>query len=142
MWGITYMPLVDVLIDMAWACVHKNLVTHLNGLQLYPASNFDECRKLMASLVQMLCGKDYDPAAVSMGFKFMDLSLEEPVPRTFIINHDCMHHGPGITFNANGHTAVQSVSCVFQFRTLVFKKGSISFFFELKWCVCIKFSMH
>ena len=110
MWGISYLPLVDVLIDMAWSCVHQNLIRHLSGVELYPKSNFGECLELLVALTKLLCGTDRDPAEISMGIKFMDLTQEEPVPRTYIINHDCQHHGPGITFNADGHTAVQTVS--------------------------------
>lgn len=119
MWGIRYPPLVDMLIDMAWYCVHQNMTKHFSGVRFYPRTKLNTCMGILSNIQKLLCGKDYEALSISMAFTPVDLSREQPVPKTFIVNRDCQVNQPCHTFNENGHTAVQAVSFYFKFSSLL-----------------------
>ena len=115
MWGITYPPMIDILIDMAWHGVHQNMASHFNGTRLYPHTTLGTCNNVLRGLMTLLCGQDYRVSDISIAFTYVDMSREEPVPKTFIVNRDCQALSSARTFNENGHTAIQAVSTLFAF---------------------------
>lgn len=113
MWGITFLPLIDILIEMATALVHRSLTRHFMGEDAKPETRFPEINEGLNALIRLLCGKDYNASDISLGFTYMDRTREEPVPSSFIINGSCQTKAATKTFSEQGHTTVRAVSVYF-----------------------------
>ena len=105
--SVTYLPLIDSLIEMSFHCQYTLIRGHLTGIDRYQSGFMGGACGDIIALVNSLGGS----AQMKFQMTFFDCSNTHPVPTSYVISDNCHFYNRGVICMNMRHSTMSAVRC-------------------------------
>ena len=104
--GVTYLPLIDTIVEMAFHCLYRLVWDHVTGIDRYQSGYLGAACGDIINLMNSIGGN----RQMRFQLTFFDCHEEHPVPSTIYINDHCHQNDLGVMCMSTYHNKMSAVS--------------------------------